>query len=729
MADDIQPIETETGAFPFPLKDGPVESHYLTWLRNHSNYMVQGGIADYLRIVAVLVRGIILNFLIMLPYFLIFAAALSLVHLFLSQPQSVTLQFSEDAQPAETFTPIEELKIVVRSNLGEADELTVDFDTTDDNFHASMKTLAARLEVTPGQFDTLWWFFDASRDVNGREVIDRDGEVIGLIKAIDKQNGNAVFFSRDEIRTGFIEEELISRPPLFFSMTVLGIATLLIILYPVAVRMGRVRNFRRALATGQLSSVLRRDRYERMFGTLLLLVLVVAALESFPRLSVFFHSLRQGDVSIAIPTLASMFGGLVVANQALPMLGERVKKVAMVFVGLLGLMIPLVLILFVVEFLVYSDMKGLIAQDAEIYVSAALVVLPIIFAILLFATWVMGLREFSWLGHLKLIFLFASMIVLGVAAVLLADYIHGLFPDNPRYLFIYFVVAAAVEIAVYCWLAVDVNQTSINGLYRDRLASAYLIGVDTGGDIAIEKDLHLQEICNYSAGSTAPYHLINTALNLQATKDINIRDRHSDFFMFSKRFIGGRRTGYCRSENMEAVFPQMDLGTAMAVSAAAASPNMGRGTNRLMVAFLTLLNIRLGFWLPNPDRLEKYLHKALKTQNGDPARHTIDFFDDVFPTELAEVAQRRAQLAPGAPRPIADSTLPTVEHGLVGIGFSGGGIRSATLNLGMAQALHRAGVFDHIDYMSTVSGGGYLGSSISTLMRFKTSPYAMVAGT
>ncbi|UCD77215.1 MAG: hypothetical protein JSW26_17530, partial [Desulfobacterales bacterium] len=29
------------------------------------------------------------------------------------------------------------------------------------------------------------------------------------------------------------------------------------------------------------------------------------------------------------------------------------------------------------------------------------------------------------------------------------------------------------------------------------------------------------------------------------------------------------------------------------------------------------------------------------------------------------------------------------------------------------------GVFDHVDYMSTVSGGGYLGSSISTLMRKK----------
>ena len=67
-------------------------------------------------------------------------------------------------------------------------------------------------------------------------------------------------------------------------------------------------------------------------------------------------------------------------------------------------------------------------------------------------------------------------------------------------------------------------------------------------------------------------------------------------------------------------------------------------------------------------------------------------------------------------------TAPTTEHGLVGLGLSGGGIRSATINLGIVQVLHERGVFDHVDYLSTVSGGGYLGASISTLMRCKTKP-------
>ena len=45
----------------------------------------------------------------------------------------------------------------------------------------------------------------------------------------------------------------------------------------------------------------------------------------------------------------------------------------------------------------------------------------------------------------------------------------------------------------------------------------------------------------------------------------------------------------------------------MAISAAAASPNMGRSTNPATVAFMVLLNIRLGYWLPNPGVLEEAL--------------------------------------------------------------------------------------------------------------------------
>jgi len=47
---------------------------------------------------------------------------------------------------------------------------------------------------------------------------------------------------------------------------------------------------------------------------------------------------------------------------------------------------------------------------------------------------------------------------------------------------------------------------------------------------------------------------------------------------------------------------------------------------------------------------------------------------------------------------------------LMGLAFSGGGIRSATFNLGVLQGLAKAGVLKFADYLSTVSGGGYIGS-------------------
>ncbi|MEA2327458.1 MAG: hypothetical protein QOE68_2417, partial [Thermoanaerobaculia bacterium] len=49
--------------------------------------------------------------------------------------------------------------------------------------------------------------------------------------------------------------------------------------------------------------------------------------------------------------------------------------------------------------------------------------------------------------------------------------------------------------------------------------------------------------------------------------------------------------------------------------------------------------------------------------------------------------------------------------------LSGGGIRSATFALGILQALAGRHVLDKFDYISTVSGGGYIGSWLSSWIR------------
>jgi hypothetical protein len=68
----------------------------------------------------------------------------------------------------------------------------------------------------------------------------------------------------------------------------------------------------------------------------------------------------------------------------------------------------------------------------------------------------------------------------------------------------------------------------------------------------------------------------------------------------------------------------------------------------------------------------------------------------------------------GAPGDPVKTNIPPKDKawkaGLMGLAFSGGGIRSATFNLGILQGLAKLGLLRKFDYLSTVSGGGYIGS-------------------
>lgn len=62
----------------------------------------------------------------------------------------------------------------------------------------------------------------------------------------------------------------------------------------------------------------------------------------------------------------------------------------------------------------------------------------------------------------------------------------------------------------------------------------------------------------------------------------------------------------------------------------------------------------------------------------------------------------------------ASNPLYDPNEDLIGIALSGGGIRSATFSLGVLQGLARHRWLSCFDYLSTVSGGGYIGSFWST---------------
>jgi hypothetical protein len=88
-------------------------------------------------------------------------------------------------------------------------------------------------------------------------------------------------------------------------------------------------------------------------------------------------------------------------------------------------------------------------------------------------------------------------------------------------------------------------------------------------------------------------------------------------------------------------------------------------------------------------------------------------FDNVLEHELGSIADRRKKLFKDPPF-VYDTKARAVDNvhlaRPLGVAFSGGGIRSATFNLGLLQGLAERGLLKYADYLSTVSGGGYIGS-------------------
>jgi predicted acylesterase/phospholipase RssA len=97
-------------------------------------------------------------------------------------------------------------------------------------------------------------------------------------------------------------------------------------------------------------------------------------------------------------------------------------------------------------------------------------------------------------------------------------------------------------------------------------------------------------------------------------------------------------------------------------------------------------------------------------------------FPQVLARELELItARRRVVLGDEAGTDTATAAAAQVfanaQHtSALGLAFSGGGIRSATFNLGVLQALAENDLLKYVDYLSTVSGGGYIGSWLHGVM-------------
>jgi hypothetical protein len=192
-------------------------------------------------------------------------------------------------------------------------------------------------------------------------------------------------------------------------------------------------------------------------------------------------------------------------------------------------------------------------------------------------------------------------------------------PDEPSVAVALVMLAVSLVATILLAARVDINEFSLNTFYRNRLVRCYLGATRadtertpqnfTGFDDA--DDLPLALAAPPAGGG--PLHIVNCALNLGGSSDLALHTRHSASFTMTPLFCGSAyvsRDQQGRAAELGFVptreFGHQDggptLGQAISVSGAAASPNMGYHTSPVTAFLMTLFNIRLGWWFPNPAR-------------------------------------------------------------------------------------------------------------------------------
>ena len=248
------------------------------------------------------------------------------------------------------------------------------------------------------------------------------------------------------------------------------------------------------------------------------------------------------------------------------------------------------------------------------------------------------------IGLATLVFIVALLVVFGRLEAMLAETLKFLVIGKARTLYPWLDPEVAVHLAMGLILLVvifaagrtiPVNRFSLNAFYRNRLARAFLGAARaarapdrfTGFDSADNVRLH--QLAPAAGTKTVLYPVFNVALNVTATENLAWQERKAEPFVFTPKYCGSgmlsregkpaaRRTGayvetslYAGREpdfgmNKDEADPGVEtplgvtLATAVSLSGAAATPNMGYYSSPATAFLMTLFNVRLGAWLPNP---------------------------------------------------------------------------------------------------------------------------------
>jgi hypothetical protein len=181
---------------------------------------------------------------------------------------------------------------------------------------------------------------------------------------------------------------------------------------------------------------------------------------------------------------------------------------------------------------------------------------------------------------------------------------------------------------------VDVNEFSMHHFYRNRLVRAYLgasrlrahrepnafTGFDLEDDVKLHRFQTMDETqvrdlaTDCKSSYIGPFPILNTALNVTKGQDLGIQQRKAESFFFTPIWSGfdfmKKQTQVKQTALLEFGFRRTcefgdgscgtSLGTAMAISGAAASSNAGFHTSPPLAFLLTVFGVRLGWWAGNP---------------------------------------------------------------------------------------------------------------------------------
>lgn len=203
-------------------------------------------------------------------------------------------------------------------------------------------------------------------------------------------------------------------------------------------------------------------------------------------------------------------------------------------------------------------------------------------------------------------------------------------PEDWRWL-----LPPAIALAVFAWLMYfgDLTSWSLHPFYRRRLCTAFAIRrtrdhTDDEVGYAVEREqgdlVPLSETAvipreDWRESKQWPTLIVCAAANV-SDPGVTPPGRGVTSFTFSAHAMGGPLVGGIRTNHFETALPEkrrrdFTLPAVVAMSGAALSPSMGKITRPSIRFLLALANIRLGVWIANPRRVERFVNIRAAVQD------------------------------------------------------------------------------------------------------------------